>query len=112
MSEIPANSRASMALASILLTHSPLFMARGERQETMTLAMIGQPSEGPHVLEGAGDAHVDDIPGLQPDDLLALEANAAGIGFQNGRDQPQQRGLAGAVGADQSQHLAPGPWKN
>src|SRR5512136_2328030 len=46
MLEIPANSRASMALDSIFLTHSPLFMARGERQDTMTLAMIGSRLKG------------------------------------------------------------------
>jgi hypothetical protein len=35
-----------MALASTRLTHSPRFMARGDRQETMTLAMIGSLLKG------------------------------------------------------------------
>jgi ABC-type branched-subunit amino acid transport system ATPase component len=46
ISEMPANSRASMALASTTLTHSPRFMDRGERQETITLAMMGSRRKG------------------------------------------------------------------
>src|SRR5512139_1122902 len=46
ISEMPANSRASIALASTLLTHSPLFMARGLRHETMTLAIMGRRRKG------------------------------------------------------------------
>ena len=98
ISEIPANSRASMALASIFLTHSPLFMARGERQDTMTLAMIGSR------LKGLMFWKVQAIPlftisqVFKPDDLFALEADRAGIGFQNAGDQPQEGGLSRAVG--------------
>ena len=46
MSEMPANSRASMALASTFLTHSPRFMALGLRQETITLAIMGKRRKG------------------------------------------------------------------
>ena len=39
-------------------------------------------------------------------DVLAAEDDVAGVGAQESADQVHQRGLAGAVGADQRQHLA------
>ena len=42
MSEMPTNSSASMALASIFFTHSPLDLARGDTSGTITLAMMGR----------------------------------------------------------------------
>src|SRR5437773_5646294 len=46
MSEMPTNSSASIAFASMLFTHSPPRRARGATSGTMTLAMIGRWRKG------------------------------------------------------------------
>src|SRR5258706_3973682 len=64
-----------------------------------------QVAEGAHVLEGAGNAAVDDVPGREPGDVLAVEDDAPGVGAQDLGDQAQQRSFARAVGADQADQL-------
>ena len=65
----------------------------------------GQAPEGPHVLKGAGDTHIDDVPDLMADELFPLEADASRIGFQYPGEKAQQGGLARPVGADEAQDL-------
>jgi hypothetical protein len=62
-------------------------------------------AERPRVLERAGDAALDHVPGTQPGDVLAVEHDAPRVRAQDLGDEPQQRGLAGAVRADQADDL-------
>src|SRR5690606_33337213 len=85
----------------------PLAAAAGTRTEAghHDVGDDGQVAERPGVLEGAGDAGVDHIPGLGAGQVLAVEADRAAVGLDQLGDQPQQGGLAGAVGADHADHL-------
>ena len=76
----------------------------------------------PHVLE---DGHARERPrrsgtfapgrarqiacGGEPDDRAAAEANVAGVRGEEAREEIEDRRLAGAVGADETEHLAPAP---
>ena len=60
-----------------------------------------QPLEGLHDLEGAADARVADEVGPEARDLPAVQADGAGIGAVDAGDHVEDRGLAGAIGADQ-----------
>jgi hypothetical protein len=57
-------------------------------------------------LEAARQALAVDLEGLEADDVLALEFDAAFGGRQARADQVEQRGFAGAVGADDGVALA------
>src|SRR5581483_4837522 len=61
----------------------------------------GQLREDPDHLEGATQAQVEDPVGLEPVDALALEADLPLVGPVHPGDAVEQRGLAGAVGADE-----------
>src|SRR6185369_11204779 len=47
------------------------------------------------------DAALDDLPGLERGDVLAVEGDAPLVGTQDLGDEAQQRRLAGAVGTDE-----------
>src|SRR5688500_7893340 len=64
-----------------------------------------QVPEGPRVLEGTGDAALNDVPGTKAADVLVIENDATGVRPKNVGDESKQRGLAGAVGADQADDL-------
>ena len=64
------------------------------------------PEEG-QVLEGAGDAQGGDAVGPQVGDVPPLEEDAAPLGMVVAADGVDEGGLAGAVGADDGQDLAP-----
>ena len=53
-------------------------------------------------LEGAEQSAPRTCAGGKPGDVRAVEADGAGIGAIEARDQAEQRRLAGAVGADQA----------
>ena len=57
------------------------------------------------VLEGAGDAEAGDLVGREMGDLLALEGDEARSRPVQAADEVEDGGLAGAVGADQREHL-------
>ena len=57
------------------------------KQDSPAIGDNGQAPERPHVLEGAGNAKIDDVPGFKPADIAAVENNLAGIGFQEAGDQ-------------------------
>src|SRR6516164_6654306 len=57
-------------------------------------------------LVGAGDPGAAAPLGRHASDFLPSEDDAAGIGPQVAGDQVEERRLAGAVGADDAQHLA------
>ena len=57
-------------------------------------------------LEGAGDAALGDQVGPQPGDVGAVQADRAAGGAQEAGDDVEQGGLAGAVGADDTEDLA------
>ena len=59
-------------------------------------------------LVGAAQAHADALVGRQRGDVLAEEAHGARGGREVAGDGVEQRGLAGAVGADQRAALARG----
>src|SRR6516165_5964418 len=52
-------------------------------------------------LEGAGDAELGAVVGLQGGDVASIEQDAAGARPQYAGEQVDERGLAGAIGADQ-----------
>ncbi len=58
------------------------------------------------ILEGAGNAEPRQRVCGQPGEIVAVEQNAAGGGAEHRTDQIEQRGLAGAVRADQAADLA------
>jgi hypothetical protein len=57
-------------------------------------------------LGHVSDAAADDLVGVEPGDVLAVEQDAPGAGAGPAADGHQQRRLAGAVGADQGHDLA------
>src|SRR2546426_7949230 len=57
-------------------------------------------------LEAARDARLDTVLHRPASDLLAAEHDAAAVWLEQPADQVHQAGLAGAVGADQRDHLA------
>src|SRR5581483_3599130 len=66
----------------------------------------GHVVEQADVLEGAGDAAIDDLVGLEPDNALAGEDQLAAGRREQAGDDVEERGLAGPVRADQAEHLA------
>ena len=66
----------------------------------------GQAAEQGDVLEGARDAERGDVARLLLGDVAAFEHDAAGVGLVEAGDHVQQRGLAGAVGADDGEDAA------
>ena len=86
-------------------THSPRRRARGADQRHHDVGDDRQVAERARVLERAGDAALDHFPRREAGDVLAVEDDAPGVGAQDLGDQAQQRGLAGAVGADQADDL-------
>ena len=58
------------------------------------------------VLEGARDAAVHHLVARQARDVLPLEHDAAGRRVEHPCDDVEHRGLAGAVGPDDREHLA------
>jgi hypothetical protein len=67
-----------------------------------------EPGEGLHDLESAPDPRGADLVRAQPIDSLSFEKNLAGIGRVDARDDVEDRGLAGAVRADQAVDVALG----
>jgi len=65
-----------------------------------------QVAEQSDVLEGAGDAGDGEGLGLRAGQLVLAEADAPPARPQHAGQQVEGGGLAGAVGADQAQHLA------
>src|SRR5262249_19673136 len=68
----------------------------------------GQRGEGLGDLEGAADPLAPDRLGLHADELDAAELHRARVGRELAADHVEAGRLAGAVGADQRQHLARG----
>jgi hypothetical protein len=66
----------------------------------------GEVFEQLDVLEGPGQAGPGDAVRLQPGQVAAVEADAALLGPVQARQAVEQRGLAGAVGADDGEQLA------
>ena len=60
-----------------------------------------------HVLEGAADAELGDGVARLGQDRAALEQDVARVGDVEPREAVEERGLAGAVGADQAGDLRP-----
>ena len=58
--------------------------------------------EQPHVLERAGDAGARHLTGLQRQRLGAVEDDAAALRLVEAGDAVEERGLAGAVRADEA----------
>ena len=67
-----------------------------------------QPLERPRDLRGSADAAVAAHVGRSLVSVLAAEADGAVVGTQVTGDEVEQRGLAGAVGADDAEGLALG----
>jgi hypothetical protein len=65
----------------------------------------GEVLEQLDVLEGAGHAGAGDAVGLDPDQVAAAEADGPLLGPVQARQAVEQRGLAGAVGADDGEQL-------
>ena len=61
--------------------------------------------ERAHDLEGAADAGLAELVRLAAGHVAAVEQNFAGAGPQESVEQVEQRGLAGAVGADDAEDL-------
>ena len=66
----------------------------------------GQPVEQRHVLERAGDAQVGDQMPRRRQNRYALEPDFALARLIQAAEAIEQRGLAGAIGADQSEDLS------
>jgi hypothetical protein len=66
----------------------------------------GQVRERLQFLEGAPDAEVADPVGPHGEDVLPVEQDPAAVGSRVAGDQVEQRGLAGAVGADDAEDFA------
>src|SRR5580765_972372 len=64
--------------------------------------------EGPRDLEAARDAFAGALVGGEPGDFLALELDRAAVVAQRTRNAVDQRGLARAVGPDQTEALTRG----
>ena len=64
-------------------------------------------AEGPRHLVGAGDAPRDPPVGGDPGDVLAAKEHPARIGALFAHEEGEGGGLAGAVGADEAERLAP-----
>src|ERR1700712_5119749 len=58
------------------------------------------------VLEGARNAEAGDLPGWRAGEVLILQDQLAGGRRVDTADQIEDRGLAGAVRADDGEHLA------
>src|SRR5262245_55369153 len=58
------------------------------------------------LLEGPDEAEPRDLRHAQPRDLAAVEADRAAVYRMGAHDRVEQRGLAGAVGADEADDLA------
>jgi hypothetical protein len=63
----------------------------------------GEVAEKVDVLIGAGDALLGDLIRLQAAEGLSVKGDGAAGELVNAADQVEQRGLAGAVGADQAE---------
>src|SRR5216683_562833 len=63
-------------------------------------------TRGARQLEGAGEPAIDDAVRLEAADRLAVEDDAAGVGGDEAGEQVEERGLAGAVGAEDAGDLA------
>ena len=74
-----------------------------ERQQVL---QGGEPREHAHQLEGASDAEPRDPMRGGAGHVLAAEEHPAAVGRQIAGHAVEQRGLAGAVGADQAHELA------
>ena len=61
--------------------------------------------EQPHVLEGASDAQRGDDAGVEANDRLSLELDLAFGGRHQTGDGVKERGLAGAIRADDADDL-------
>ena len=62
--------------------------------------------EEPQILEGAGDAALDDHVGRETGHILAGEPHLAAIGLDEAGDQVEEGGLAGAVRPDNADDRA------
>src|SRR3981189_1452419 len=60
----------------------------------------GEIAEDPDVLEGSRQAEPRDAVRLEPENLRAVDSDRAGVRMRRAAQRVQQRGLAGAVGAD------------
>ena len=70
------------------------------------VVLDAEAGEWPHQLEGPANAAVTDFVGSQSVDPLASERNSAFIRRKHAGDHVEQRGLAGAVGADHREDRA------
>ncbi len=68
----------------------------------------GHAREGPDDLERPRQAELADRVRRKSDDGPAAEADVAGVRREKAREEIEDGGLAGAVGADEAQHLALG----
>jgi hypothetical protein len=64
-----------------------------------------QRGEGLWNLESAGNAHVAADVGLEPGDIVAIEADASGRRRQRTGDDVEERRLAGAVWTNETERL-------
>jgi len=67
----------------------------------------GEVGERAGDLEGAGQAEAADRVRLEPDEGVAVEPDLTVVGREKAGEQVERGGLAGAVGADEPEHLAP-----
>src|SRR5258708_2394426 len=65
-------------------------------------------AEDADVLERSGQTEPRDAMRLESENLRAADADRAGVRMRRAAQRVQQRGLAGAVGADDSLHDAAG----
>ena len=70
------------------------------------VVLHAEPAEQAQVLEGPGKSRAGDLIGLLSRDFLIIEENPSFGGRVDSRDYVEQRGLSGAVGADDSDDLA------
>src|SRR5579885_1084203 len=66
----------------------------------------GEAWKEPPVLGHVSDAELDDAMGREPCDRPPFEGELARVRSQHARDHAHQRGLAGAIGADNRDGLA------
>ena len=106
---LPARSRRPRSSADTRGRRSALDRKPDDERQcapTITFSRTGMRAEHRQVLEGAAHAQPGDLVRGRAGDRLAFEEDVAGLVLVQAAEAVEQRGLAGAVGADQPADVA------
>ena len=105
------SSRREASVGNAVSASSIMSASRSPRRRpcqaaTRQVVLDAQVGEDPLAAGDLGDAEAGDLVGRQVGDVASVEDDGAVIGLDHPADGPEQRRLAGAVGADEGDDLS------